>query len=605
MCGIVGYVGNKEAAPVVIEGLKRLEYRGYDSAGVSVVSDLGLRTLKRQGRVLELEGALSSGSMIGSLGIAHTRWATHGAPTEINAHPHLDCSGEISVVHNGIVENHRALRKLLVSEGHNFVSETDSEVISHLIEKFFMEREDLEYAVHSAIKLLEGTYGLGVISSRDHRLIAARRGSPLLVGIGDGERFIASDASPIRKWTDRVKYLDDGEMAVLTANSDRYVDISGNHVSKNIERILWNVDQIERGGYKFFMEKEIMEQPEALVNTMRGHITEENGIKLTVNIEPEDIARIARIMLVACGTSMYASHVGKYYMERFTGIRTEVDAAGEFRYREGVLDKDDLVVAVSQSGETMDTLEAVKKAKVSEAKTLGIVNVVGSSIAREVESGIYTHAGPEIGVASTKAFSCQIINLLLLSLYIRQLQGKELDVELLDEMRELPRKVEEVLTLSGEIRDIAGEWADVRDAYFLGRGINWPVAMEGALKLTEIAYVHGEGKSAAEMKHGPIAMIDGVMPTVFILGINGLYEKTISNMEEVYARGGRILAVYSEEDGRLDHLAEWKIRVPKVRDELSPVVNVIPLQLLAYHMADLRGLNVDMPRNLAKSVTVE
>lgn len=601
MCGIVGYVGNKEAVGILIEGLTKLEYRGYDSAGISVVSDSGLVTVKEKGHVLELVRSIDGGMIEGHIGIGHTRWATHGEPNKINAHPHLDCHREIAVVHNGIVENYQPLRQLLKSEGHRFVSETDSEVFSHLIEKFY-QGEDLELAVQHALRLVEGAYGLAVISRRDQRLIAARRGSPLLVGIGHGEMFVASDAAAIRSRTDRILYLEDNEIASLTPRSWEVKNTEGDVVDKQIEEIKWTVEEIEKGRHRFFMEKEIYGQPQALEDTLRGHITEDGRIKLTVNVNPE---ATRRIVIVGCGTSWHVGLIGKHYLEQLTGIPVEVDYASEFRYRSLAIDKSDLVIAISQSGETADTLAAIREAKERKALTLGIVNVVGSSISREVESGIYTHAGPEVGVASTKAFSCQTINLLLLGLYMRQLQGKSLDQSLLADLKELPEKVREALALDTQVQSLAAQWKDVRNALYLGRGINFPVALEGALKLKEISYIHAEGYPAAEMKHGPIALIDDEMPVVFIVGNNGMYEKILSNMEEVKARGGRIMAVYSQEDERLDRLATWKMKVPKVRDEFAPVVNNIPLQLLALNIADLRGIDVDRPRNLAKSVTVE
>lgn len=606
MCGIVGYIGKEKSSAskkpisdILINGLKRLEYRGYDSAGLCVISRGNLAVFKKQGKVAELSGSLPETPLTGRIGISHTRWATHGEPNEINAHPHTDCHNQIAIVHNGIIENYQALRELLLSEGHTLVSETDSEIFAHLIEKFLTD--DLEQAVIQSLKLVEGAFGLAVIQKNEEKLVAAKRGSPLVVGVGKNEMFVASDVSAILDHTKRVLYLNDNEMVVLTHDSFVVKDLDGVPVDKEIDEIKWSIDEIEKSGYKHFMLKEIFAQPESLENTLRGHIF--NGhIKLTVKIKPHDTRRI---LLLACGTSWHAALIGKFYLEQQTGLPVEVDYASEFRYRNPVICQDDLVVAISQSGETADTLAAVKEAKARGAVTLGIVNVVGSSIAREVDSGIYVHAGPEIGVASTKAFTSQVASLLLLALYFRQEQGKEIDQDLVTALSNLPTQIAEVLKSSDKIREIATKYTQYRNFLYLGRGINYPVALEGALKLKEISYIHAEGYPAAEMKHGPIALIDNDMPIVFLVPDNGMLPKALSNMQEIKARGGQIISIFSEGEEEVNRLSTQSVRIPKTRDELSPMINNIPLQLLAYHIADLKELDVDKPRNLAKSVTVE
>ncbi len=601
MCGIVGYIGQNNTSEILLNGLKRLEYRGYDSSGLCIIADENLTTYKKKGRIAELESSLPTAVIPGKIGISHTRWATHGEPNETNAHPHLDCKNEIAIVHNGIIENYRSLKELLEKEGHTFVSETDSEVLAHLIEKFY--QGDLEQAVIQTLKLVEGAFGLAAVHKNENKLIAARRGSPLVVGVGNGEMLIASDVSAILDRTKRVIYLNDNEVVNITADGFSVKDLNGETVDKQIDQIKWTVDEIEKGGYKHFMLKEIFAQPESLELTLSGHIRG-GKVKLTVNIRPNDTRRI---ILVACGTSWHAALIGKYYLESLTGIPVEVDYASEFRYRNPVVGPDDLVIAISQSGETADTLAAIKEAESKGALTLGIVNVVGSTIAREVESGIYLHAGPEIGVASTKAFSCQVIDLLLLALYFRQQQGKELDKELLKDLQHISEKVAKVLEQNESIRQLAEELVDVKNVLYLGRGVNFPVALEGALKLKELSYIHAEGYPAAEMKHGPIALIDQDMPVIFILPPkeNDIYQKAVSNMEEIRARQGKIIAIQNERDPKIEKLVYRSIQVPQVRDELSPIVNNLPLQLLAYHIADLKGQDVDKPRNLAKSVTVE
>lgn len=606
MCGIFGYIGNKNAAPLLVVGLKKLEYRGYDSAGVCVSDGEKLTVFKRKGKVAELEKAvqpvfdgLPAVQLGARLGIAHTRWATHGEPNEINAHPHFDCKKEIAVVHNGIIENYQTLKKLLQKEGHKFTSETDSEVIAHLVEKFY--DGDLEKAVAKTLPLLEGAYGLAVIRKNENKIIAARKGSPLAIGVGKGEMFISSDVSAMLNHTYKIIYLDENELAIITGKDWAIKNINGKNLDKKIHNINWNLEETEKGGYKHFMLKEIFQQPEAIINTLRGRI-KKNKIKLTLKIKPE---KIKRIIITACGTSWHSALMGKFILEHKTGIPVEVDYASEFRYRNPIIKKEDLVVAISQSGETADTLAALEEAKSKGAKTLGIVNVVGSTIARKVDSGIYLHAGPEIGVASTKAFTCQLAALLILALYIRQEKKMPLDKKLLEELNGLPKKIKEVLNQAGEIKKIARKLKDSKDFLYLGRGMNFPVALEGALKLKEISYIHAEGYPAAEMKHGPIALVDENMPVVFISPKDKTHDKILSNMEEIKARKGIIIAIVNEKDERVEKISDFIIQVPKTNDYIAPIINVIPLQLLAYYIADYKGIDVDKPRNLAKSVTVE
>lgn len=609
MCGIFGYVGNKDATPLLIGGLKKLEYRGYDSAGICVSDGENLAVFKRKGKVSELEKAAQSPvcrrgrdfdeRTSSCLGIAHTRWATHGESNEINSHPHLDCQREIAVVHNGIIENYQALKEALQKEGHKFISQTDSEVVAHLVEKFYSG--DLEKAVIKTLTLLEGAYGLAILHKKEKRMIVAKKGSPLIIGVGKGEMFASSDVSAILKHTKKIIYLADGEIANITANNYAIKNIDGENLDKKIHKINWNLKEIEKGKHKHFMLKEIFQQPEAVSNTLRGRIRK-NKIKLTLKIKPE---KIKRIIITACGTSWHSALIGKFILERETGIPVEVDYASEFRYRNPIIKKGDLVVAISQSGETADTLAALSEAKNNGAETLGIVNVVGSTVAREVGSGIYLHAGPEIGVASTKAFTCQIAALLILALYIRQEKKMPLDKKMLAELKILPDKIKKVLSQTDKIKKIARKFKNSKNFLYLGRGMNFPVALEGALKLKEISYIHAEGYPAAEMKHGPIALIDEKMPVVFISPKDKTYDKILSNMEEIKARRGKIIAIVNEKDRRVKKLSNFIIQVPKASDYVAPIINAIPLQLLAYYIADYKGIDVDKPRNLAKSVTVE
>jgi glutamine---fructose-6-phosphate transaminase (isomerizing) len=599
MCGIIGYIGNKKTAPILIDGLAKLEYRGYDSAGICVLENKELKTIKKSGKIAELAKDKDINNLSAVLGIAHTRWATHGEPNEKNSHPHLDCHGQIAIVHNGIIENHQALKKILEKQGHKIKSDTDSEIIAHLIEKFY--ENNLEEAVVRALNLIEGAYGIAVLHKDEEKIVVARKGSPLIIGVGDGEMFVASDVPAILEHTKRVIYLDDDELAIIAKDKYQIKKVTGENIEKEIFEIKWTVDQIAKQGYKHFMLKEIFEQPEALLNTLRGRV-KDGKIKLSVDF---DIVKIKRIIIVACGTSWHSALIGKYLLESLTGIKTEVDYASEFRYRQPIVDPDDLMIVISQSGETADTLAALKEAKEKGAKTLGIVNAVGSTITREVDSGIYLHVGPEIGVASTKAFTSQVLALIIFAFYIKQEQGQKLDKKSLKELLSIPDKISQALEQDKEIAKIAKIFKDSKNFLYLGRGLNFPVALEGALKLKEISYIHAEGYPAAEIKHGPIALIDKNMPVVFIATKSNLSKKIISNIQEVKARKGVIIAVVNKDDKEIKKIADYVIEVPETLDEFSPVINVIPLQLLAYHIANIKGLDVDKPRNLAKSVTVE
>src|SRR3954471_2296824 len=610
MCGIVGYVGSKLATPMLIDGLKRLEYRGYDSAGIAMSNGHGLETRKAKGKISQLEGVVNGNPIHGTVGIAHTRWATHGQPNECNAHPHMDCKGEIAVVHNGIIENYGALRTMLKKQGHEFKSETDTEVLAHLIEAASGNGDPLEDAVIDALNLVEGTYGIAVISSHDpDKIVVARQGSPLLIGIGEGENYVASDVAAILQHTREVVYLDDGEMAVLTPDSYRVLDLNAKTVRKRVSRIDWDLDQIEKGGFDHFMLKEIFEQPQTIQNTMRGRSVDEEGFSKLggLNLTKEELQRIDHIIITACGTSWHSALIGKMMIEEHARIRCEVEYASEFRYRNPIVTDKTLCVVISQSGETADTLAAMREAKRRGAKTLGLVNQVGSTIAREDDGGIYLHAGPEIGVASTKAFTSQVVALALLTLKLARLrtmsvvQGRVITQAL----EHLPDQIQSILDRASEIEKIAEHFIDAKNFLDLGRGFNFPVALEGALKLKEISYIHAEGYPAAEMKHGPIALIDADMPVVFIAPHDSVFDKVVSNVQEVKARGGRVIVLTSRDEPSLEGKIDYEFRIPETIDMLNPVLAAIPLQLLAYYIANKRGLNVDQPRNLAKSVTVE
>jgi glucosamine--fructose-6-phosphate aminotransferase (isomerizing) len=608
MCGIVGYVGPRQAAAILVDGLARLEYRGYDSAGVAVQNSKGLEIRKLAGRVAGLRECVAAAPVHGTSGIAHTRWATHGAPNEVNAHPHTDCHTRVAVVHNGIIENADALRAALEREGHRFTTETDTETIAHLIEA--ESGETLEDRVLAALRHIEGTYGLVAMSVEEPgKLVIARQGSPVLLGIGDGEFFVASDASALLEHTRSVVYLNDGDMAVITPEGYRVIDRDARELDRAVDDIEWNLDAIELGGHAHFMQKEISEQPETVRSTLRGRLLVDEGTARLngLNLTARDCYSIKRIQIVACGTSWHAGLVGRHIIESLAEIPVEVEYASEYRYRPQLNMPGTLTIAISQSGETADTLEAMKVARANSFRVIGLVNVVGSTIARAADGGIYLHAGPEIGVASTKAFTSQITALLLLGLYLGRQRGMSLEAgrELADELSHLPELVQRTLALEPRVRSIAAQFARAHNFLYLGRGVNFPVALEGALKLKEISYIHAEGYPAAEMKHGPIALIDENMPVVFVAPHDSVYQKVISNMQEVRARGGRIIALTSEGNGDLSGLAELQLPVPATSPLLSPVLNVIPLQLLAYHIAVLRGCDVDRPRNLAKSVTVE
>ena len=609
MCGIVGYIGEKSAAEVIINALKRLEYRGYDSAGIALV-DGGMYVSKRKGKIADVEGGLHYEELERfHAGIGHTRWATHGVPSDRNAHPHTCCHGRIAMVHNGIIENFAAIKKMLLDKGHRIGSDTDSEVVVHLIE-YYYERHSLLDSVMLALSKVQGTFGIAVVSSDEpDTIIAARRGSPLILGIGEREMIVASDASAIVEHTRRVIYIDDNEMVEIKRDSFRSFDLEKKLKSKKIEDIDWDIAKIEKGGFEHFMLKEIFEQPETILNACRGRMLLEGGsVRLDgLRLSAEDLNQIEKIIFIACGTSWHAGLVGEYLIEEYARIPVEVEYASEFRYRKPILKKGDLVIVISQSGETADTLAALREAKARGVRVLGISNVVGSTIPRESDGGVYIHAGPEIGVASTKAFTSQIAVLVLITILLarRRDMTAERGAELLRGLAGIPERVQWILDNDAAIRDIARIYKDSKNFLYLGRGVHFPVALEGALKLKEISYVHAEGYPAAEMKHGPIALIDENMPVVFIAPRDEVYDKVLSNMQEVRARSGRIIAIAFQGDEEIGALADHVIYVPPTEKMLSPLLTVIPLQLLAYHIAVMRGCNVDQPRNLAKSVTVE
>jgi glucosamine--fructose-6-phosphate aminotransferase (isomerizing) len=610
MCGIVGYVGEKQADEILLSGLRRLEYRGYDSAGLAVV-DGELRFFKRKGKVSDLDELLEAG-LTGSCGIGHTRWATHGHPSDQNAHPHVSSDGSFALVHNGIIENYATLREQLIRKGYRFESETDTEVLVHLIHSIRDETGlTLEESVREALTQVVGTYGIAVVTADDpDLLIAARKGSPLIVGVGEGEHFVASDAAALIEHTNRVVYLNDGELITLRRDSFEVKTIENEPLTKEVDQLEWDLQQLERGGYEHFMLKEIMEQPESIRDCLRGRIRLDQGtIKLGGLMEVLSRLREARrIIIVGCGTSWHAGMVGEYLFEEYARIPTEVEYASEFRYRNPILYQDDVVIAISQSGETADTLAAVREAQAKGVMVLGVCNVVGSTIARETDAGVYLHAGPEIGVASTKAYTAQVTVLALISLLLaseRNTMSQAEIIEVLSELDGIPEKVDEVLNEANHVQELARRHRFATNFLYLGRGYNFPVALEGALKLKEISYVHAEGYPAAEMKHGPIALIDQMMPVVFIAMKDSTYPKVVSNIEEVLARQGVVIVITDHDNHELDDKCEFVIRVPQTTPGLLPLLTVVPLQLLAYHMAVLRGTDVDQPRNLAKSVTVE
>lgn len=611
MCGIVGYIGSKDALPMLIDGLKRLEYRGYDSAGVAILREKKLLLQKKVGKVSELEKNAPLDSFQGMIGIGHTRWATHGEPSDINSHPHLSHDGTIAMIHNGIIENYMAIKTKLENLGYVFRSATDTEALVHLIQEMKKVSGDLETAVRLALRQVEGTYGIAVISMQEpDKIIAARKGSPLIIGVGENEHFVASDAAAIIPYTRQVVYLEDGEIAVLNREKFETKTIDNIEKIKQVHEVTFDIEEIEKGGYDHFMLKEIMEQPETVRNSLRGRVLLEHGnAKLSgLNDVMLLLENAQRIIITACGTSWHAGLVGEYMLEQYAKVPVEVEYASEFRYRNPIIKPNDLLFLVSQSGETADTLAALREAKKKGASVLGVCNVVGSTIARESQGGVYIHAGPEIGVASTKAFTSQLVVLSLITLLIsrqRRSISDEVAVQICRDLLDLPNKIQQILKSTENIEAIADEFKDANNFLYLGRGMNFPVALEGALKLKEISYIHAEGYPAAEMKHGPIALIDENMPVVVIAPKDNTYEKILSNIQEVKARKGKVIAIANDDDPQLSSLADHIIMVPHTIDMLSPIINVIPLQLLAYFIAVKRGCNVDQPRNLAKSVTVE
>lgn len=613
MCGIIGYVGRKEQRDILLGGLHRLEYRGYDSAGIAVQNNGSLVIVKVKGKIRDLEKAISSLDLSGSVGIAHTRWATHGEPNDINAHPHTCCGNRIALVHNGIIENYQSLRTLLKERDHNFITETDTEVLVHLIEEYLRgsHGHSLEEAVRLALSEVKGTYGIAVIDAEQPgMLVVARRGSPLLLGIGIDEYFVGSDVAAFAEYTREIVYLRDDEMAVLSPDGYQVKNMQAEEINPEVEEITWELEKIEKGGFDHFMLKEIQEQPQTVLDAFRGRVSPDTGrVKLGGLQDHQDLLKNAkRIIFTSCGTSWHASLIGRRLIEEFVRLPAEVEYASEFRYSTPVFTPGTVLIIVSQSGETADTLAALHLAKEEGIPCIGVVNVVGSSIARETDAGVYLHAGPEIGVASTKAFTSQITVLSQIALFMAQLRGtlkEERQKEITGELVRLPGKIQQILDNTDCIEKIADHFAGADNALYLGRGYNFPVALEGALKLKEISYIHAEGYPAAEMKHGPIALIDDDMPAVILAPGDHVYEKVVSNIEEIRARKGRVLAVATEGNEAIADLADWVIYVPDTLDCFYPLLTVIPLQLLAYYVAVRRGCDIDQPRNLAKSVTVE
>jgi len=610
MCGIVGYLGKRDAYPILISGLKRLEYRGYDSAGVALAENGHIQVEKHVGKIANLEKSVEGKTLAGSLGIAHTRWATHGEPNTPNAHPHTDSDGDIVLVHNGIIENYSTLRKMLMDKGHVFHTDTDTEIIAHLIEEIYKTADSFEDAFRAALSEMEGTYGMVLVTKHDPRkLYTARKGSPLVIGIGEDEYLVASDASAIIAHTRDVIYLEDGEIAIISEDGYVTKTIENETIEKQIERVTFDLAQIEKAGYDHFMLKEIYEQPRTVADCMRGRLIDEEGVAKLGGLDKilHNVLRSRKIIITACGTSYHAGLIGEYMLEEYSRIPVEVEYASEFRYRDPIVDDDTLGIVISQSGETADTLAALREAKRKGATVMGLVNVVGSTIARETDGGTYLHAGPEIGVASTKAFTSQVTSLALLNVMIARTRtmSAEMGRRIIQEMHALPEKVEQALKCDALVQEIAAEFKDKSNFLYLGRGYNYPVALEGALKLKEISYIHAEGYPAAEMKHGPIALIDEDMPVVVIATQDSTYDKIISNIQEVKARKGRVIAVVSEGDTKLKDEVDYTIPIPTTFNFLQPIISIVPLQLLSYHIAVMRGCNVDQPRNLAKSVTVE
>jgi glutamine---fructose-6-phosphate transaminase (isomerizing) len=619
MCGIVGYIGEKRVVPLILDGLRRLEYRGYDSAGIAVVGENGKLDVRRApGKLRNLEESIRITPLDGVYGIGHTRWATHGRPTEENAHPHRDCKGEIVVVHNGIIENYIELKKQLLAEGHKFVTETDTEIIAHLIEKFSKDDTPLEQAVLKAVKAMTGAYALVTLSTKDpNKIVAARLGPPIVLGLGDKEFFVASDIPAILAHTRSVFFLGDGEIAVVTPQGIKLSDFESRPINRPAQHITWDPIMAEKGGFKHFMQKEIFEQPRAVRDTLLGRISQETGKVFLdeMDISEEEFRNFRDVKVVACGTSWHAGLAGKFMIERLAHVPVEVDYGSEFRYRDPIVEKDSLIIAISQSGETADTLAAEREARHKGAKILSICNVVGSMLTRESSGTIYTHAGPEIGVASTKAFTGQLTALLLTALYLAQTRGKlnsAQSKQLMQELTRIPHKIEAILKRDSAIEELARQFFRHTDFLYLGRGIHYPIALEGALKLKEISYIHAEGYPAGEMKHGPNALIDENLPVVIIATRDESdpesmtrYEKTISNLQEVKARDGIVIAIVTEGDQLAKSIADHVLEIPSAPELIAPILEIVPLQLLAYHIAVRRGCDVDQPRNLAKSVTVE
>ncbi len=612
MCGIVGYIGNRLAVPVLIDGLKRLEYRGYDSAGIAILEGDKIEVIKTKGKVSDLANMVEKKKFMANLGIAHTRWATHGEPNSINAHPHSDCSGDIVLVHNGIIENYLSLKKYLEEKGHTFKSDTDTEVLTHLIEENMKDCKSDSFTdvLFQSLAEVQGTYGLAIINKNyPDSLFIARKGSPILIGKGKDEYIVASDVAAVLRYTREIIYLEDGEIAEINRDGYHVLNSVNDEVQKKVQQISWNLEMIEKNGYDHFMLKEIHEQKNSLENTIRGRLNYEEGTaRLDGLIDYiDDLKNAPRIVITACGTSWHAALIGEYLIEEFAGIPVEVEYASEFRYRSPIINEGDIVFVISQSGETADTLGALREAKRKGAIVLGICNVVGSTIARETDAGVYIHAGPEIGVASTKAFTSQVMVLIMIALMLGRMKNLPLERgrNIVNALREIPKLVEDVLKNDRKIKELAKILSNHNNALYLGRGYNFPVALEGALKLKEISYIHAEGYPAAEMKHGPIALIDEHMPTIVIATKDAIYEKIVSNVQEVKARGGTVISIINREDTKIRELSDEVIEVPHTITPLTPIVNVIPLQLLAYYVAIERGCNVDQPRNLAKSVTVE
>ncbi|OPY79620.1 MAG: Glutamine--fructose-6-phosphate aminotransferase (isomerizing) [Syntrophorhabdus sp. PtaU1.Bin153] len=606
MCGIVGYLGNRQACDILIDALKRLEYRGYDSAGIAMWNNGVVETVRRKGKVDDLRKAVSTGGFDGTMGLAHTRWATHGMPSERNAHPHT--AGDVTVVHNGIIENYIEIKERLRRDGHEFLSDTDTEVIPHLVMRYIEEGQDFVDAARAALRELKGSYAVGILREKERILVAAKKESPLILGVGDGEYFIASDAPAVLDRTNRFIFLEDNDVVILREGSLVITDMEGNPVERAVSTVAWTGAMAEKGGYKHFMLKEIFEQPRAIADTLIGRVMEEEGRVEFENLSLPDLTKVRKIWMVACGTSYHACMIGKHIIEANLRISVETDIASEFRYRNPILDKEDMLILISQSGETADTIAAMKEGKKRGVYTLGVCNVMGSSLARECDGVVFTHAGPEIGVASTKAFTTQISVLYMLMLYMGaglHKMNRDRIRENIREMRKIPNKVQAILSVSQSIEEIARSFLTAKDFLYLGRGINYPVVREGALKLKEISYIHAEAYAAGEMKHGPIALIDENFPVVIVSPNDSTYQKTCGNIEEVLARRGKVLLFTDHESHEMASRVGSVFTLPSTTYELQPLLSVIPLQLLAYYIANLLGTDVDQPRNLAKSVTVE